>query len=355
MDSTPPNFPQFPPPFPLVYQKSTSLSDRKSDALSNVLAKEDASHLSWKDYFDTCQDVEISEGESTNNKPLILSLSVIAQSFRIYQAGSTGPLIVLLHGAGHTSLSWSLCVETLKQTMRILAYDCRGHGETKCEHPTNLSAEQLTEDGLMLLKKMYASYVNSESDSPSVFLVGHSMGGAIAVRMAASSQVAELKGLVVIDAVEGTTLAALPSMYALLSKRPVAFRSIEDAIQWSMESGTLHNRTAARLSIPSQLIQQADKWVWRCDLKNTKAFWTGWFAGLSKLFLASNCGKILICVGHNRLDTELTIAHMQGKYQLKLIGNSGHSIAEDQPDQVAHILKEFSLRYTRQINELFKK
>jgi hypothetical protein len=41
----------------------------------------------------------------------------------------------------------------------------------------------------------------------------------------------------------------------------------------------------------------------------------------------------------DRLDTELTVGQIQGKYQLKLVYGSGHSLHEDQPADVAkHIL-----------------
>jgi protein phosphatase methylesterase 1 len=58
------------------------------------------------------------------------------------------------------------------------------------------------------------------------------MGGAIAARAAASNQIKNLVGVVVIDVVEGTALAALPSMHNILENRPQKFPSIEDAIQW---------------------------------------------------------------------------------------------------------------------------
>lgn len=50
------------------------------------------------------------------------------------------------------------------------------------------------------------------SDPPPVLLVGHSMGGSVAVWSAAAKAVAPLAGVVVIDVVEGTALAALPHM-----------------------------------------------------------------------------------------------------------------------------------------------
>ena len=76
-----------------------------------------------------------------------------------------------------------------------------------------------------------------------MILVGHSMGGAIAIRVAASGLLKTLVGMVVIDVVEGTALAALSHMQAVLSNRPDTFASEDEAVQWrfhSLFSPSLH-------------------------------------------------------------------------------------------------------------------
>jgi protein phosphatase methylesterase 1 len=65
-----------------------------------------------------------------------------------------------------------------------------------------------------------------------VVLVGHSMGGAIAARAASTNKITNLVGLVVIDVVEGTAMAALNSMHQILENRPSQFDTLENAIQW---------------------------------------------------------------------------------------------------------------------------
>ena len=39
--------------------------------------------------------------------------------------------------------------------------------------------------------------------------------------------------------------------------------------------------------------------------------------------------ELLVVAGMDRLDTPLTIAHMQGKFQYKNVPNSGHVIREN--------------------------
>ena len=50
----------------------------------------------------------------------------------------------------------------------------------------------------------------SGPEHPPTVLVGHSMGGAVAVRLAASGQLPNLAGVAVIDVVEGTALQVWP-------------------------------------------------------------------------------------------------------------------------------------------------
>jgi len=66
-------------------------------------------------------------------------------------------------------------------------------------------------------------------DAP-IILVGHSMGGAVAVR--AAPLIPNLYGVGVIDVVEGTAMDALASMQSFLRSRPSSFSTISQAIEW---------------------------------------------------------------------------------------------------------------------------
>lgn len=103
-----------------------------------------------------------------------------------------------------------------------------------------------------------------------------SLGGALAVRVAATEQLQALVGVMVIDVVEGTAVASLSHMHGILDRRPHRFRSLQDAIAWSLHSGTIRNPQAANVSIPSQLTALPDgALTWRTDLKQSAAYWRG--------------------------------------------------------------------------------
>ena len=73
----------------------------------------------------------------------------------------------------------------------------------------------------------------------------------------------------------------------------------------------------------------------------TKEHWEGWFKGLSKAFLAIPLPKQLVLAGSDRMDKELTIAQMQGKFKVEVVTDVGHVIQEDSPKKLATSFKDF--------------
>lgn len=366
-------------------------------------------------------------------------------SFNVFIAGKNkGPVVLCLHGGGYTGLTWALVAQQLKDTCRVVAPDLRGHGHSESDDDADLSADTLAADVIALWDRLFNnSEVIMEGRAPldpipPVVIVGHSMGGAIATRAAASGAIASLAGLVVIDVVEGTALASLPHMMRILEHRPARFTTLAEAVQWSLSSGTCKNAEAARISIPSQLVfsghdlnrrspspatptlsgggatnasfaggtsleaiaedeaggfgtsltdtaavnginkqqeggsneQTNDSgdispyqhargrqpslekqlkttagWRWRTPLQQSAPHWEGWFKGLSKEFLGVSVPKVLILAGTDRLDNDLLVGQMQGKFQLTLLPQAGHAIQEDEPVKTAETIANFIKRF----------
>lgn len=124
---------------------------------------------------------------------------------------------------------------------------------------------------------------------------------------------------------------ALPFMEQVVKNRPADFPDLKSVVKYGLMSGQAKDRRSARVSMPSQVIEQkaedgSVKYVWRTDLLATKAFWEDWFKGLTKDFLGCQVKKELFLAGSERMDTELTIAQMQGKFQMMVIEDCGHQI-----------------------------
>lgn len=247
--------------------------------------------------------------------------------------------LIFLHGGGHAALSWGLVAERLKARVPIIAFDARGHGGSSSDDDCDLSAETQVFDAIALVEKVFEDC----SEMPKLVLCGHSMGGAIAVRAAAARKLSTLVGLVVIDVVEGTAISALPFMSSWLQSRSRSFATVEKAVRYVTKAGHVRNVESARLSVPPQVVysEKGKRWTWRTRLENSEQYWRGWFEGLSPLFLSVPAAKMLVLANVDRLDKDLMIAQMQGKFQNILIPAAGHTVHEDQPDQTASVLLDY--------------
>lgn len=87
------------------------------------------------------------------------------------------------------------------------------------------------------------------------------------------------------------------------------------------------------------------QYVWRIDLSKSEKFWKGWFEGLSQKFLQVSVPKVLLLANTDRLDRDLTLGQMQGKFQMQVLMNCGHVVHEDNPDKVSEILANFLTRH----------
>jgi pimeloyl-ACP methyl ester carboxylesterase len=88
--------------------------------------------------------------------------------------GSAGDPAVLVHGSLADRHSWDLVVPGFAQSMEVVAYDRRGHGESAAlprPHPVRDDASDLA--GLLEALNLYPAHV-----------IAHSYGGAVALRLA---------------------------------------------------------------------------------------------------------------------------------------------------------------------------
>ncbi|TRD22877.1 alpha/beta fold hydrolase BchO [Palleronia caenipelagi] len=91
------------------------------------------------------------------------------------QVMGEGPDLLLLHGTGATTHSWRDVLPLLAKHYRVIAPDLPGHGFTKLGRHNRSSMEAMAEDCWTLC---------DELDVAPHAIIGHSAGGAVALRMA---------------------------------------------------------------------------------------------------------------------------------------------------------------------------
>ncbi|KAG5638531.1 hypothetical protein H0H81_012031 [Sphagnurus paluster] len=294
--------------------------------------------------------------------PPAMQVTVPSRSLdsRVYYtapASADGTVMVCHHGAGYSGLTFACFAKEIVEMTRgecgVLAVDARRHGKTLSTSEKvdeDLSIDILVDDLVGVIQAVFPD----PASAPTLLLVGHSMGGSVVVRCCPIllQHHYRITGVAVLDVVEGSAIEALPHMHSLLNARPDGFNSPEEAIEWHVTTNTIRNAQSARISIPSIVVPNPNPkgvlpYLWRTPLRSTAPYWSSWFKGLSSTFLTARTARILVLAGTDRLDNELMIGQMQGKFQMVVIPGVGHMVQEDAPTRLAEIMVEFWKRNER--------
>jgi pimeloyl-ACP methyl ester carboxylesterase len=90
-----------------------------------------------------------------------------------YEEAGEGPVLVLLHGIGASCRDWDFQLPFFARSFRVIAPDLRGFGQS--ERSGNYSVATFAGDIWALLEQLGVGRFH---------LIGHSMGGAVALQMA---------------------------------------------------------------------------------------------------------------------------------------------------------------------------
>ncbi|NWF96455.1 MAG: alpha/beta hydrolase [Candidatus Thorarchaeota archaeon] len=116
------------------------------------------------------------------------------------ESTSVGMPIVFVHGAGSSHISWSLQLREFSKTNRSIALDLSGHGESDDGKP----AVSIEDDYTSELKGLITHLGLQD-----FILVGHSMGGAVAMSYVLREDTVRPRGLVLVDTSSSLDLSKL--------------------------------------------------------------------------------------------------------------------------------------------------
>jgi pimeloyl-ACP methyl ester carboxylesterase len=107
-----------------------------------------------------------------------------------YLEAGTGPLLLLLHGHEQSATSWRWVMPALARTRRVLALSLPGHGESGPAADGHAPGADLA--------PFVAAFCSAVGAEAPLDLVGHSAGGAIALRLALADP-ARIRTLTLVD------------------------------------------------------------------------------------------------------------------------------------------------------------
>ena len=141
------------------------------------------------------------------------------------------PPVVLLHGiTGHARV-WDHLAERLVPGRRVLALDQRGHGDSDPAPDDDYRVATMADD--------VAAFAGS-LQLDRFALLGHSMGGRIAIQYAAA-HAGRLERLIVVDIGPDIALAGLQRVREMMSKSPERIESEEWAVEYIRRGNPLQD------------------------------------------------------------------------------------------------------------------
>jgi 3-oxoadipate enol-lactonase len=132
---------------------------------------------------------------------------------------------VLIHGFGEGSYVWDEFLPSIASDYDAIAIDLRGHGDSEWDPEARYETQRHVADVIHLVRTL---------DLDPLVLIGHSMGGEIAIRVAAEC-VERMVGLVIVDFGPGLNREGLRQVRAEFDASNQAYRCVEDYADWLAE------------------------------------------------------------------------------------------------------------------------
>jgi pimeloyl-ACP methyl ester carboxylesterase len=248
--------------------------------------------------------------------------TVRVQQTELYyaQAGQGQPALLFVHGAGGDHTIWGEQLRELAPNFSVAALDLNGHGRSPAREGEGF--QTYTEDVLAVLEALAMPTV----------VVGHSMGGAIAL-MVALQRPKNLVGLGLVGT--GAKLRVHPQILELCQTD--FERAIDFIVQWAFaEQSPPELRERAR----AQMRRTGADALFR-DFSSCNTFDV--MARLSEIALPT----LILCGRDDKLTPVKYSEYLQQNIptaQLKIIEGAGHMVMLEQPRAVTTALREFCAR-----------
>lgn len=247
------------------------------------------------------------------------------------------PPVVLLHGVTGHARVWDHLAERLVPGRRVLALDQRGHGDSDPAPDDDYRVGTMADD-----LAAFAGSLRLERFT----LVGHSMGGRIAITYAAD-HAARLDRLVIVDIGPDIDRAGLQRVRDLMAKSPERIESEEWAIEYIRRANPLQNVDMLRERVRHGLKRRPDgelTWKYAKGLRDLMREGRGDAVDLWEPLPRIPCPTLIVRGAASDIlapDVAKTMVERLPDGRLVEIEGAGHTVPADRPDEFVRQIRAF--------------
>jgi pimeloyl-ACP methyl ester carboxylesterase len=249
--------------------------------------------------------------------------------------GSVAPEVVLIHGGGQNAHTWDTVALALQRP--LVAIDLPGHGHSDWRDDHDYSP---VTNAPAVAAAMRALAPDAQ------LLVGMSLGGVTAIRVAAESP--ELvRRLAVVDVTPGVDETKAEPIIAFLSG-PERFESFDEILERTVQFNPTRTVSSLRRGVLHNAKEEPDgSWTWRYDpvrawkdIERPAVSFVNLWDDVERI----KAPTLLIRGGLSGVvsdDDAAELARRKRDADVVTVDGAGHSIQGDKPVELAQILEEF--------------
>jgi len=258
-------------------------------------------------------------------------------SLSVRDLGEGRRTCILLHGFGEGSYVWDAFISDIASAARLIAIDFRGHGDSSWDPQARYTVLRHVMDVLQVIETLRLDRC---------VLVGHSLGGAVALRVAARRPQV-LESVMVID--YGPRLNPAGAERVRLDFRDSLrnWGSVDEYARWLQE-----RRPFADAAILSRMAQRSlcldPRGGWRLKADPalcSDAVWTGFESAEAWEMLKLISVPVTVVRG---MGSAVLSANVLGQMMRVLpdgravtVANAGHAVMSDNPREFTQVLRSF--------------
>ena len=246
---------------------------------------------------------------------------------------SNAPTLVIIHGLFGAIDNWNSQIKQLTNDFNVLALDVRNHG--KSPHQAGMTYAEMAEDVKQLVDHLALN---------SFYLLGHSMGGKIAMQFALTYP-DYVSRLVVADIAPVKYPNRHSDVFAGLNNVPLAeIKSRKEADQYLSE---YINEMGVRAFLLKNLVRAEQGYAWRMDLAAIEAGYADICDAPHSPSGESYTGPTLFIKGANSnyllQEHQNEVKARFSDVSVKVIADAGHWLHAEKPDMFNRLVSRFCL------------